>query len=130
MTRQGAGMTDEEKIALLNAFADAWGRGDVDALMGMITDDFVYSASVGEEPGKTYRGREQVEKGFRDILGFEGDGETRAGPVWLSGDYGFAMWSYDHVNDDGSVSDVKGLDVFRFRDNKLCLNDAYRKARA
>ncbi len=64
-------MTKQEKRALLTTFVKAWVCADVDALMACITDDCVYSASVGPEPGTTYRGREEARRGFEEILAFE-----------------------------------------------------------
>jgi ketosteroid isomerase-like protein len=49
-------MTEER----LREFAAAWARHDVETLMTFLTDDCVYEASVGPEPGRTYAGREAV----------------------------------------------------------------------
>ena len=40
-------LTDRNKESLLQAFADAWNRHDVDALMSMMTTDCVFEASGG-----------------------------------------------------------------------------------
>ncbi len=122
-------LTDQEKRACLTAFGQAWAATDVDLLMSMMTDDCVYAASVGDEPGTTYRGREEVRRGFAEILAFESGGEARSGRVWISGKFAFAEWSYDEVDDVGNVTDIKGIDIFEFVGNKLRLKDAYRKVR-
>ncbi len=72
-------LTDQEKRDRLTAFGQAWAAEDVDLLMSMMTDDCVYAASVGDEPGTTYRGREAVRRGFAEILAFESGGEARSG---------------------------------------------------
>jgi taurine dehydrogenase small subunit len=36
-------------IALLECFADAWNRHDLDALMSMMTEDCVFEASAGPQ---------------------------------------------------------------------------------
>ncbi|MEM7117004.1 MAG: nuclear transport factor 2 family protein [Chloroflexota bacterium] len=123
-------MTEQEKRELLAAFATAWGRADVYGLMALMTDDCVYKASVGEEPGTTYSGYDEVRRGFTEILAFEAGGEQRSGQVWFSGDYAFAEWAYDEMHEDGSLTEIKGIDVFHFVGNKLRLKDAYRKTRA
>ena len=120
-------MTKQEKRALLTTFAKAWACADVDALMECVTDDCVYSASVGPEPGTTYRGREEVRRGFEEILAFEAGGEQRVGNAWVAGEYAFSEWSYDEEDEAGNTVDIKGIDVFRFNDGKLQLKDAYRK---
>ncbi|MEM7344019.1 MAG: nuclear transport factor 2 family protein [Chloroflexota bacterium] len=123
-------MTEDEKRTILTDFAEAWGRADVDALMALMTDDCIYAASVGPEPGTTYRGREEVRRGFTEILAFEAGGEARSGQVWFADDdYAFAEWSYDEVAKDGTITDIQGIDIFHFVDGKLRLKDAYRKTR-
>ena len=122
-------MTEQEKRDLLAAFAAAWARADVEALMDLMTDDCVYAASVGPEPGTTYRGPEAVRRGFTEILAFEAGGEQRSGNIWFAGEYAFAEWSYDEVDEAGNIVDIKGIDVFHFVGDKLQMKDAYRKTR-
>ena len=120
-------MTDQEKLDLLDAFGAAWGRGDLDGLMELMTDDCVYAASVGPEPGTTYRGKEEVRRGFAEIIEYESGGEQRGGNKWVSGDYVFSEWGYDEIAEDGTITDIKGIDIFHFVGGKLALKDAYRK---
>ncbi len=122
-------MTEQEKRDLLNKFAEAWKQADVEALMALMTDDCIYAASVGPEPGTTYRGRDEVRRGFAEILAFEAGGESRSGEIWFAGDYAFAEWSYDEIDEAGNAVDIKGIDIFHFVDGKLRLKDAYRKTR-
>lgn len=122
-------MTGEEQRALLTRFANAWANADVDALMLCMTDDCVYSGSVGPELGTTYRGREQVRSGFGEVLVSEGGADQHAGNVWLAGEYAFAEWSYGEGDEAGNTVEIKGIDVFRFVDGKIQLKDAYRKTR-
>ena len=123
-------MTDTQKLALLTKFGQVWAAGDIDGLMQLMSDDCVYAASVGDEPGTTYRGRDDVRRGFAEIIAYESGGEARSGRVWLSGDFAFAEWSYDEVAADGTITDIKGIDIFEFAGDKLKLKDAYRKTRA
>ena len=52
----------------LEAFAAAWNRHDVDALMSFMTHDCVFEASAGPEVcGTRYEGREAVRQGFAQV---------------------------------------------------------------
>jgi ketosteroid isomerase-like protein len=62
----------------LRQFGAAWARADLDALMGFVTDDCIYLASVGPEPGTTYRGREQVRRRFAAMLAYDRGRERQA----------------------------------------------------
>ncbi|MEV0430930.1 nuclear transport factor 2 family protein [Micromonospora sp. NPDC050495] len=108
----------------LRAFGDARARGDV-ALMSFMTDDCEYSASVGPEPGRTYRGRDEVRQGSIDLLAYDAGGESRDG---VRDERGTAQWSYVFRQPDGGSREGLGCDLFRFRGDKIVKRDAYRKA--
>ena len=120
-------MTEQEKRSLISEFAAAWARADVDALMNMMTDDCVFGASVGPEPGTTFRGREMVRDGFIELLEFEAGGEQHVGNLWILDDHAFGEWSYDQTDDAGNVFNIRGFDVFRFSSGRIQQKDAYRK---
>lgn len=117
-------------VERLREFGAAWGRGDVDALMSYMTDDCVYSASVGPEPGKTYVGSDAVRAGFVELLAFDADAENREGDMWVHGDRGVAEWSCVFTNADGTTTEIRGCDLFRFEGDKIAVKDAYRKTTA
>ena len=59
----------EVTAALLQAFADAWNRHDVDALMSFMTEDCVFETSAGPDIcGSRYAGRDAVRTGFAEVF--------------------------------------------------------------
>jgi ketosteroid isomerase-like protein len=116
-------MTTEQLIA----FNAAWGRGDIETLMAFMATDCVYSASVGPEPGRTYRGRDEVRRGFLELLAYDADAEGAEGECWVAGDRGVATWSYTSTADDGTSTTVRGCDLFVFRGDEIVIKDAFRK---
>ena len=113
----------------LARFDQAWAEADVDALAKWITDDCVYSASVGPEPGKTYVGRQQVVEGFREILDYEAGGQGTTETRHLSGNRGFANWSYSRlIGNETRI--VRGCDFFVFQNKRICRKDAFVKISA
>lgn len=123
-------MTETAKymtVERLREFNAAWGRGDVEALMSYMTEDCIYSASVGPEPGSTYRGREEVRRGFEELLAHDADGEGEEGACWVAGDHGAAEWSYIFTDSAGDQTVVRGCDLFLFRGDRVVVKDAYRK---
>lgn len=111
----------------LAAFGDAWRAQDIDALMEFMTDDCEFRASVGPEPGSTYRGREEVRRGFEAILAHDDAGEGRSGITVIAGTYAAAQWVLVRDHPDGSRTEVRGCDIFEFEDDRIKLKDAYRK---
>lgn len=121
-------MTEEQKRKLVRAFMDAWERADAAAVMQLMSDQCHYGASVGPEPGKTYRGRAEVEQGVAEMLGFESGGESRQGRVWFADDHAFAEWDYDEIDEAGRTRVVRGIDVIHLTDGKIRSIEAYRKS--
>lgn len=121
-------MTEEQKRKLVRAFMDAWERADADAVMRLMSDECEYCASIGPEPGTTFRGRDEVGRGVAEMLDFESGGESRQGRVWFADDRAFAEWDYDEIAADGKPRVVRGIDVIGFVDGKIQSIDAYRKS--
>jgi ketosteroid isomerase-like protein len=111
----------------LRQFGAAWARADLNALMGFVTDDCAYLASVGSEPGTTYRGREEVRRGFAAMLAYDRGRERHGSTVVVAGDVGFAEWSLTEIRTDSGRRLVRGCDLFEFRDGRISKKDAYRK---
>jgi ketosteroid isomerase-like protein len=114
-------------VERLTRFNQAWADGDVEQLMTYMTEDCVYSASVGPEPGETFIGPDEVRRGFEEMLAHDADGEGRTGRVWVAGDVGVAEWSYVFTREDGREYEVPGCDLFHFRGDRIAVKDAYRK---
>jgi ketosteroid isomerase-like protein len=114
----------------LQAFAAAWARGDVDELMSFVTEDCVYNASVGPDPGSTYVGREAVRRGFEELLRYDANAKSRGGRVFIAGDRGASEWSYIFTDESGHEIELKGCDLFEFVGDKISRKDAYRKTYA
>lgn len=114
----------------LQAFADAWNRHDVDALMSFMTEDCVFEASAGPEAcGTRYAGRDAVRAGFAEVWATFPDAHWGNARHFVSGDQGVSEWTFTGTRADGTRVEVHGCDVFTFRDGKIALKDSYRKNR-
>ena len=112
----------------LRDFAAAWDARDVDRLMQHMTEDCVYLASVGPEPGRTYVGAAAVREGFREMLAYDAAGESRGGQTFIVGHLGVAEWSYLKLGSYGAIVEVRGCDILEFRGAKIARKDAFRKS--
>lgn len=118
-------MTSEAEIRdLLRRFGDAWARRDVDALLALMTDDAVYAASVGPEPGRTFRGHAELAAGFREMFTHDAGALIEPGEPEVFGARAVSTWTYRFP--DGRLC-ARGVDLWRFRDGKVAEKDAYRK---
>ncbi len=114
----------------LQAFADAWNRHDIDALMHFMTDDCVFEASAGTEIcGTRYSGRAAVRAGFAQVWASFPDAHWGDAQHLVVGDRGVSEWTFTGTRPDGTRVEVHGCDLFTFKDGKIALKNSYRKNR-
>jgi steroid delta-isomerase-like uncharacterized protein len=117
--------------AMLQAFADAWNRHDIDALMSFMTDDCVFEASAGPEVcGARHAGREAVRAGFAEVWATYPDAHWGDARHFVHGQRGVSEWTFTGTRADGTRVEVDGCDLFTFRDGKISLKNSYRKNRS
>jgi hypothetical protein len=104
-------------------FSAAWEAKDLDVLMTLLTDDVIYSASIGPEPGTTYRGKAAVRAGIAAIIAHDAATKIEITELYADGDRLFPLWRY--TLPDGSFA--MGMDVISLRDGLICRKDGYRK---
>jgi ketosteroid isomerase-like protein len=112
----------------LEEIADAFNRHDVDAIMGFFAEDAVFEAPRGPDPwGRRFVGREQVREGF--AARFAGIPDVHYGNAthWSSGDRGVSEWTLTGTTTDGERLEVRGCDLWTFRDGKVVRKDSYWK---
>ncbi len=122
--------SDEVTTGFLHAFAEAWNRHDVDALMTFMSEDCVFEASAGPDVcGSRYAGRDAVRAGYAEVFATFPDARWNGARHFVSGDRGVSEWTFTGTRGDGARLEVHGCDVFTFRGGKIALKNSYRKNR-
>ena len=115
-------------IELLEAFADAWNRHDIDALMAFMTDDCVFQSNVGSDAvGTLFRGTSEVRDGFARAWQLYPDARWSDAQHFISGDRGASEWMFTGTTRDGAKAEVAGCDLFLFREGKIAVKNSFRK---
>jgi len=123
-------MSDTDLLKLLDRFADAWNRHDLDALMAMMTDDCVFQASAGLDiDGQRSEGLHSVRGAFAAVFAAFPDAHWANPRHFVTADRGVSEWTFTGTNRDGKRVEVTGCDVFTFRDGKIAVKNSYRKNR-
>ncbi|MFQ6028461.1 MAG: nuclear transport factor 2 family protein [Dehalococcoidia bacterium] len=121
---------DKVTVEFLQAFADAWNRHDVDALMEFMTPDCVFESASGLEVcGTRYEGHEAVREGFANAWESFPNAQWLGARHFIVGSRGVSEWTFTGTNKDGQKVEVNGCDVFTFRDGKILVKNSYRKSR-
>jgi ketosteroid isomerase-like protein len=111
----------------LRAFVNAYLKQDIDTVMDYITDDCLYITTTGPGPGTVYTGKEQVRRGFVEVMTADDDGSTLdVGELFVSGNRGVSEWSIRV----GDKVVMRGCDLYVFAGDKICRKDVFRKVMA
>ena len=122
--------SDMDLLGLLDRFAAAWNRHDLEALMSMMTDDCVFQASAGSQvDGERSEGQPAVRAAFAAVFGTFRDAQWANATHFIAGNRGVSEWTFVGTHTDGARVEVLGCDVFTFRDGKIAVKNSYRKNR-
>jgi steroid delta-isomerase-like uncharacterized protein len=121
-------MATTDTTPSLQAFLDAFNAHDVEAILAFFTDDCVFDMPRGPAPGGLrLTGKEEVREGIRSR--FEGIPDIHYGNDrhFSCGDRGVSEWTIRGTTPDGERIEVRGCDLFEFRDGKISRKDSYWK---
>ncbi len=117
-------------LELLERFAAAWNRHDLDALMSMMTDDCVFEASAGPDVnGQRSEGKAAVRAAYASVFETFPDARWSNPRHVVSGNRGVSEWTFTGTRADGTRVEVTGCDLFTLRDGLIAVKNSYRKNR-
>jgi hypothetical protein len=132
-----ASINDRKKMCqeTLAKFSAAWGAGDVDTLLSLMSDEPIYKGSTGPGPGTVNVGIDEVGIYLERMVGGNSAPDPSANPVppppmyFIDDDRALVFWSLKLPNAEGVSVDVDGVDILTFTDDgRIATKDAYRKA--
>lgn len=122
---------DADVLKLLDAFAAAWNRHDVDALMACMTDDCVFEASAGKDVAGTRSvGRDAVRQAYAAVFETYPDARWNQPRHFVAGDRAVSEWTFTGTTREGAKVEVNGCDIFTLRGGKIAVKNSYRKQRS
>jgi len=122
--------SDADLTKLLDDFADAWNRHDLDALMSMMTDDCAFHASAGAQvDGNRSEGQPAVRAAYAAVFEAFPDAHWGNPRHFIAGNRGVSEWTFTGTQADGTRVEVTGCDLFTFRDGRIAIKNSFRKKR-
>ena len=121
---------NRELLELLDRFADAWNRHDLDALMTMMTDDCVFESSAGPAVnGQRSEGRDAVRTAFASVFAAFPDAQWRNPRHFIADNRAVSEWTFTGTQRDGTRVEVNGCDLFTLRNGRIVVKNSFRKNR-
>jgi ketosteroid isomerase-like protein len=113
--------------AALAAFSTAFGSGDVEAVMALMTDDCVFESTGPAPDGGRFEGAAAVRAVWQELFDGTPDASFTEEESFVAGDRAVLRWRFSWTNADGSPGHVRGVDVIRLRDGKVSQKLSYVK---
>lgn len=115
---------------LLQRFAEAWNRHDIDAIMAMMTEDCVFEASAGSRVnGERHEGQAAVRTAFEAVFAQYPDAHWGGARHFVTDDRGVSEWTFTGTTRDGMRVEVTGCDLFTLAGGRIAVKNSYRKNR-
>jgi taurine dehydrogenase small subunit len=119
---------DDARLGLLERMVDGFNAHDIDAIMALFTDDCVFVSPRGPDPwGRRFDGQDAVREGLGSRFTTIPDVHYGDGSHFVSGDRGVSEWTLTGTTTDGVRLEVRGCDIWTFRDDKVIVKNSFWK---
>lgn len=122
---------DAAVVRMLDDFAAAWNRHDVDGLMACMAADCVFEAAAGAEvAGTRHVGAAAVRRAYAAVFETYADAHWNNPRHFVTGDRAVSEWTFTGTTKDGAKVEVNGCDLFTLKGGKIAVKNSYRKQRS
>jgi ketosteroid isomerase-like protein len=123
-------VTRTASVEMLKEFTATFNRHELDTVMTYFTHDAVFESPRGPDPwGKRYAGKLAVREGlaqrFVDIPNVHYGSDEHH----VFGDRGWSEWTLTGKANTGEEIEVRGCDLWTFRDGLIARKDSFWKIR-
>ena len=124
-------MTDDEtRLRVIKEVTAAFDAHDLDAIMAHFTDDCVFESPRGPEAhGRRLVGRDAVRAAFAERFQGIPDVSYSDDSHFVSGEHGMSEWLLTGTSIDGERIEVRGIDAWTFRGDKIAAKKSFWKVR-
>jgi ketosteroid isomerase-like protein len=123
-------MDHDRAIEMLRAIASGFDSHDLDGIMRHFHDDAVYDSPRGTERyGTRFTGSAAIRDGFAQRFAGIPDVRYRDDDHFADGDRGASEWTLSGTTTEGQRIEVRGCDLWTFRDGLVLKKDSYWKIR-
>ncbi len=114
-------------IGIVLAFNEAFNRGDVAGMMALMSDDCRFENTAPAPDGTVYEGKAAVTQFWQEFFRASPRAHIEIEEIFGRRKRCVMRWRYSWVGEDGQPGHVRGVDVFRLRDELICEKLSYVK---
>jgi ketosteroid isomerase-like protein len=120
----------DDAVQMLKAIATAFDQHDLDGIMGYFAADAVFEGPRGSEPwGTRIVGAAAIREAFAARFSGIPDVRYQQDSHFVDGDRGASEWTLSGTTAEGQRIEVRGCDLWTFRDGQVVKKDSYWKIR-
>ena len=120
----------ESAMRVVLAFNESFNRHDIDAMMQLISEDFVFESISPAPDGSIYRGKEEISQFWQDFFRDSSLAHKEIEEIFGLGMRCIMRWRYEWVDEQGKESHIRGVDIFEVKDGLICQKLSYVKGYA
>jgi len=113
-------------LDVVRRFNEAFGRHDVATIMALMTHDCIFDNTRPAPDGERIVGHEKVRAFWEQFFARSPHARFEAEEMFAGGDRCVVRWVY-HWTRDGKAGHVRGVDIFRVRDDRVAEKLSYVK---
>ncbi len=115
-------------VETLKQILDAFNRHDLDAIMEFFAEDCSFDFPRGPEPwGQRFVGKAAVREALASRFAGIPDVHYGDDVHWVAGNRGVSEWTLTGTTVSGVALEVRGCDLWEFRNGKVLRKDSYWK---
>jgi ketosteroid isomerase-like protein len=117
-------------IDMLRDIATGFDTHDLDRILRHFADDAVFESPRGPDPwGQRFEGIAAIRDAFAGRFSGIPDVRYQEDEHFVSGDRGASEWTLRGTTVDGQRLEIRGCDLWTFRDGQIVKKDSYWKIR-
>ncbi len=117
----------ESAIRIVLAFNEAFNRHDVDGMMKLMSEDCIFENTFPAPDGTTISGKPAVTQFWREFFSNSPSAHIDIEEIFGSGYRGVVRWQYTWVVETGIKGHVRGVDIFKLKDDLISEKFSYVK---
>jgi ketosteroid isomerase-like protein len=114
-------------IETVRRFNNALNAADVNAMMALTTEDTVFENTSPAPNGERFSGKAQVRAFWEDFFRSSSSAKIETEEIFALGDHCIMLWVYNWTGANGARGHIRGVDVYRIKDNLIAEKLSYVK---
>lgn len=123
-------MEHDQAMQMIKSITAAFDAHDLDGILAHLSDDAVFEGPRGPDRwGQRFVGKQMVRDAFAARFAGIPDIRYQDDEHFVDGDRGASEWTLSGTTTTGQRIEVRGCDLWTFRDGKVVKKDSYWKIR-